>query len=85
MAYNWDATLAVAEAYSANDPVSMAIYSSDNARDTTKYFTSSEMGISDPPAHWNWNEELGHSQKFQNDVLIKKYFNEEQVMNYIYK
>jgi hypothetical protein len=40
-----------------------------------------ELGFKD----WNWNEELGHSQKFQNDVLIKKYFNEEQVMNYIYK
>jgi hypothetical protein len=23
--------------------------------------------------------------RFQNDVLIKKYFNEEQVMNYIYE
>jgi len=57
VAYDWDATQAVAEAYTANDPVSMAIYSSDNARDTTKYLTSSEMGITDPPAHWNWNEE----------------------------
>ena len=40
-----------------------------------------ELGFKD----WNWNEELGHSQKFQNDVLIKKYFNEEQVMNYTYE
>lgn len=57
VAYDWDATKAVAEAYAAHEPVSMAIYSSDNARDTTKYLTSSETGITDPPAYWNWNEE----------------------------
>ena len=34
---------------------------------------------------WNWDEVLGHSQKFQNKVPIRKYFGEEQVMNYIYE
>jgi hypothetical protein len=34
---------------------------------------------------WNWSEEDEHSQKFQNRVPIRKYFEEEQVMNYIYE
>lgn len=34
---------------------------------------------------WNWDNELGHSQKFQNNIHIKKYFNEEQIINYIYE
>jgi O-antigen biosynthesis protein len=34
---------------------------------------------------WNWNEEDGHSQKFQNGCPIRKYYDEEQVMNYIYE
>jgi glycosyltransferase involved in cell wall biosynthesis len=40
-----------------------------------------ELGFHD----WNWSDEDGHSQKFQNKVLIRKYFEEEQVMNYIYE
>jgi glycosyltransferase involved in cell wall biosynthesis len=40
-----------------------------------------ELGFHD----WNWDEELGHSQKFQNRVPIRKYYDEEQVMNYIYE
>jgi hypothetical protein len=40
-----------------------------------------ELGYED----WNWDETLGHSQKFQNKVPIRKYFGEEQVMNYIYE
>lgn len=40
-----------------------------------------ELGFHD----WNWSEEDGHSQKFQNRVPIRKYFEEEQVMNYIYE
>jgi hypothetical protein len=40
-----------------------------------------QLGFKD----WNWDEELGHSQKFQNKVPIRKYFAEEEVMNYIYE
>jgi len=40
-----------------------------------------ELGFED----WYWNEERGHSHKFQNHVPIKKFFDEEQVMNYIYE
>ena len=40
-----------------------------------------ELGFHD----WNWDDELGHSQKFQNGVAIRKYYEEEQVMNYIYE
>ena len=40
-----------------------------------------ELGYID----WNWDEEEGHSQKFQNKVSVRKYHNEEQVMNYIYE
>jgi len=40
-----------------------------------------ELGFND----WNWDEESGHSQKFQNLVVTKKYYEEEQVMNYVYQ
>jgi len=40
-----------------------------------------ELGFHD----WNWIEEEGHSQKFQNKAPIRKYFDEEEVMNYIYE
>jgi glycosyltransferase involved in cell wall biosynthesis len=40
-----------------------------------------ELGFDD----WYWNEERGHSHKFQNHVPIKKYFDEEGVMNYTYE
>ena len=40
-----------------------------------------ELGFED----WYWNEERGHSHKFQNHVPIKKFFKEEAVMNYIYE
>jgi hypothetical protein len=40
--YNWDATQAVAEAYAAGRPVSLAIYGSDTAQHSSKYLTSSE-------------------------------------------
>ena len=39
-----------------------------------------ELGFHD----WNWDDNVKHSQKFQNLVTVKKYFEEEQVMNYIY-
>ena len=40
-----------------------------------------ELGFKD----WNWDEELGHSQKFQNRVPIRMFHNDEQIMNYIYE
>lgn len=40
-----------------------------------------ELGFND----WNWDEVNEHSQKFQNEVLIRKYYNEEQIINYIYE
>ena len=40
-----------------------------------------ELGYYD----WAWNETEGHSFKFQNRVSIKKFHEEEQVMNYIYE
>ena len=39
-----------------------------------------ELGYKD----WNWDEEKQHSQKFQSRVPIKKFFEEEEVMNYVY-
>lgn len=42
--YNWDATQAVAEAYADGEPVNLALYSSDSAEHSSKYFTASEAG-----------------------------------------
>jgi glycosyltransferase involved in cell wall biosynthesis len=40
-----------------------------------------ELGFND----WNWNDNDGHSQKFQNRTSIRKFFEEEEIMNYIYE
>jgi glycosyltransferase involved in cell wall biosynthesis len=40
-----------------------------------------ELGFED----WCWDEEREHSHKFQNHQPVKKFFNEEQIMNYIYE
>jgi hypothetical protein len=40
-----------------------------------------ELGKTD----WNWDDNLGHSQKFQNNISIKKYYEEEEVLNKIYE
>ncbi len=42
--YDWDATQAVAEAYTAGHPVGLAIYGSDTEQHSSKYLTSSESG-----------------------------------------
>jgi glycosyltransferase involved in cell wall biosynthesis len=39
-----------------------------------------ELGFND----WNWDDINKHSQKFQNNVQIRKYYGEEEIMNYIY-
>jgi glycosyltransferase involved in cell wall biosynthesis len=40
-----------------------------------------ELGFED----WCWDEERKHSHKFQNHQPVKKFYDEEQVMNYIYE
>ena len=40
-----------------------------------------ELGFKD----WSWDDSLGHSQKIQNEVSIRKYYGEEEVMNYTYE
>ncbi|OGO05527.1 MAG: hypothetical protein A2Y73_05650 [Chloroflexi bacterium RBG_13_56_8] len=42
--YDWDATQAVAQAYAAGEPLSIALYSADTPMHSSKYFTSSETG-----------------------------------------
>jgi hypothetical protein len=42
--YDWNATQAVADAYAAGGPVSLAIYGSDTDQHSSKYLTSSETG-----------------------------------------
>lgn len=42
--YTWDVTRAVADAYAAGQPVSLAIYDSTTGRDSSKYLTGSEAG-----------------------------------------
>ena len=49
--------------------------------DTAIHNRIQELGFHD----WNWDEELGHSQKCQNGTGIRRYYEEEQVMNYIYE
>lgn len=34
---------------------------------------------------WNWVENENCSQKFQNHIFIKKFYSEEEILNYIYK
>jgi hypothetical protein len=34
---------------------------------------------------WNWDEELSHSQQYQNQTNMRKYYEEEEVLNYIHK
>jgi hypothetical protein len=45
----WDVSQAVAEAYTAGEPVRLALYSADSARHSGKYFVSSDTG--------EWNAE----------------------------
>jgi len=49
VAYNWDATQAVAEAHSAGEPLNVALYTSDTNFHSSKYLTSSDTG--------DWNAE----------------------------
>ena len=39
-----------------------------------------ELGFTD----WNWDDDVQHSQKYQNNTPIRKYYTDEEVMNYIY-
>lgn len=40
-----------------------------------------ELGCYD----WNWDDNLGHSQKFQNRPTKRMFYENEQIMNYIYE
>lgn len=44
IAYQWDATAAVADAYAAGQPLDIALYTPDTNFHSSKYFTSSETG-----------------------------------------
>ncbi|MFZ5915548.1 MAG: DNRLRE domain-containing protein [Chloroflexota bacterium] len=43
--YTWDATQAVAEAHAAGQPLSIALYASDSAQHSSKYYVGSESTI----------------------------------------
>lgn len=43
--YTWDATQAVAEAYADGQPLSIALYASDSAQHSSKYYVGSESTI----------------------------------------
>jgi hypothetical protein len=43
----WDATQAVAEAYTAGQPLSVALYASDSEQHSSKYYVGSESTIID--------------------------------------
>lgn len=47
--YHWDASKAVAEAYAAGQPVSLALYGSDTDEHSSKYFYSSESNAGTSP------------------------------------
>jgi hypothetical protein len=42
-AYSWDVSLAVAQAYQANQPLRLVLYEADDAYHSGKYFTSSDI------------------------------------------
>jgi hypothetical protein len=78
--YHWDASQAVAEAYTSGEPVSIAIYSSDVGRDTSKYFVSSETGdwnaVARPTLEIIWGQSVSVISKqgsqsiaTQNDII----------------
>jgi hypothetical protein len=74
-AYTWDATQAVAEAYAAGQPASLAIYGSDTDQHSSKYLTSSETG------DWNakgrptltvvWGSIIGTVQKTASSPAVE--------------
>lgn len=65
--YTWDVTKAVAEAYRAGEPVSLAIYGSDTEEHSSKYLTSSEEedwnAAGRPTLHVTWGVAAGDVQK----------------------
>jgi hypothetical protein len=48
VAHEWEVSYAVAQAYSANQPLNLVLYEADAARHSGKYFSSSDTG--------DWNE-----------------------------
>jgi hypothetical protein len=72
--YHWDATQAVAEAYDAGQPVSLAIYSSDTEQHSSKYLTSSEIGDWNvrgrPALTVNWGTSVGTLDKTVSPTIV---------------
>jgi len=62
VAYDWDATQAVAEAYAAGKPLSIALYTADTNFHSSKYLSSSEAGdwnaVARPTLTVTWGEPL---------------------------
>ena len=46
--YEWDVSIAAAQAYTAGEPLRLVVYSADSAYHSGKYFISSDTG--------DWNE-----------------------------
>jgi hypothetical protein len=63
--YTWDATQAVAEAYAEGQPVSVALYASDSAQHSNKYYVGSESTIEDgrPTLTVTWGHAVADLQK----------------------
>lgn len=49
--------------------------------DTAIHKRIQQLGYKD----WNWDDNLGHSQKFQTRAGVRKFYEEEEIMNYIYE
>ena len=63
--YTWDATRAVAEAYTSGQPLSVALYASDSAQHSSKYYVGSESTIANgrPTLTVLWGDPVGTLNK----------------------
>ncbi len=72
--YHWDATQAVAEAYAADRPVSLAIYGSDADQHSSKYLTSSETddwnAEGRPTLRVHWGDPVGTVDKTASPLAV---------------
>jgi hypothetical protein len=74
VAYEWDASKPVAEAYTRGEPVSLAIYGSDTEQHSSKYLTSSEVEDWDaegrPTLVITWGDPRNASVELQSSTAI---------------
>lgn len=63
--FDWDVSLAVAEAYETGEPLRIAMYSADTAYSTGKYFVSSDTQLAEghPELTVTWGESMGSIHK----------------------